>query len=495
MEVTGKMRLPAATTDRDKIEFLLWSRMENVSAQLLEPKASAPSQELSSNGAEGDRKWAVKSGRPIPAGEEVLLQFSYTSDGGGPAPQFKISPEVSYAGGGGELWYPQVAFRNRDIGSLRFLVPVGETVISNGTLKSTPEQKAKGEFIFSVTEPVKFGFAGGRYAVHKGSGGAPYSLYLLRQRGAEQIKTILNGCARAQKFLTGLFGAFPHKEFTFVEVDFSPSMVTGLGEFGFILADDSKVDNFDLSYWAHEFGHQWWGNLVTPAADTTGQMMLTEGVAQFGALRAVEAVEGPGAAEQFRRTGYQGRGHSAAAYFRLIQSGTDFPLTTHLPKNQSETVKMHSLANTKGFILLDMLSRRIGRERFAAILRRFLREKAGRATSWQEFRRALEAGAGQDVRWFFEQWFERAGAPDYRLTWKQSGRRVRGTITQPAPHFRAALEVEVRGSRRSLTKTVEVVGGRTEFNWAVPFEVSSVTLDPHYKVLRWLPEFRTQTPR
>jgi hypothetical protein len=54
------------------------------------------------------------------------------------------------------------------------------------------------------------------------------------------------------------------------------------------------------------------------------------------------------------------------------------------------------------------------------------------------------------------------------------------------------LEVELNGSDRRLTKRVEVMNGQTEFSWRVPFKVKSVTLDPHYKVLRWLPEFRTQ---
>jgi aminopeptidase N len=159
---------------------------------------------------------------------------------------------------------------------------------------------------------------------------------------------------------------------------------------------------------------------------------------------------------------------------------------------------MHGLANTKGFILLDMLSNRLGREKFAAILRRFIQRKANQTTSWQEFQQWIEASAvseGQDIHWFFKQWFERTGAPDYQLTWKQEGRTVRGLVTQPAPYFRATLEVELIGSDRRLTKRIEVMNGQTEFSWRVPFKIKSVTLDPRYKVLRWLPEFRTQPVR
>ena len=491
LEVTGTWRLPRAPAARNEIEFYLSPKMEGLEVQLLEPKASAPLNLQSNQEEGGDTKWIFKPALPIPAAQSILLQFSYTSDGKS-APQFNVSPEGSFAGGGGELWYPQVSYKSRETGTLRFTAPAGEKVISNGALQSTQEQKAKGEYVFVVTQASKFGFASGKYTIIRRAGKVPFNLYLLRPRA--QAQAILDGSARGLNFLTNLFGAFPYGEFSFVEVNF-PTVVTGTSEFGFILADDSKLDEFDLAYWAHEMGHQWWGNVVRSASGTTGQMMLSEGVTQFGALHAVEAVEGQAAAEQFRRSGYHGKGQSAASYFRLVQSGGDLPLTSYIPKNQNETLTMHRLANTKGFILLDMLSNRIGRERFAAILRRFIQRKANQTTSWQEFQQAIEASAGQDIHWFFEQWFERTGAPDYQLTWKQEGRTVRGLITQPAPYFRAVLELELLGSDRRSTKRIEVMNGQTEFGWRVPFKIMSVTLDPHYKVLRWLPEFRTQTQK
>lgn len=66
-----------------------------------------------------------------------------------------------------------------------------------------------------------------------------------------------------------------------------------------------------------------------------------------------------------------------------------------------------------------------------------------------------------------------------------------GEITQPAPYYRAMLEVELKGSDRRLLKIVEVINGQTKFNWTVPFKVEPVVLDPNYKVLRRTPEFRT----
>jgi hypothetical protein len=486
LEVGGTIRLPAVSEERDKIELYLSPKMEKLEMQLVEPKSPAPLALLSNQEEAGDTKWIFKSGNPIPAGQTILLQFSYVSENK-TAPQFNISPEISFAGGGGELWYPQTDFKNRETGMLRFKAPAGETVISNGELEGSESQQAKGEFVFRVSEPSKFAFVSAKYTVVRRKGKVPFNLYLLQSR--PHAKTILDGTARALDFLTSLFGEFPYKEFSFVEIKF-PTIVRGTGEYGFVFANSPEMDNFDLSYWAHEIGHQWWGNLVRSQAKTTGQMMLSEGVTQFGSLLAVEAVQGEEAAARFRRSGYRTGGQSADRYFQLVRSGTDFPLTAHIPQNQNETLTMHRLANTKGFILLDMLSRLIGRERFAEILRKFIRGKNNQLTSWQELQKFVETNAKQDVRWFFEQWFERTGAPDYQLEWKQEGKKLYGEIKQTEPYFRAALEVEIKGASRRLIKTIEVRNGKTEFNWAVPFKIESVILDPDYKVLRWLPEFR-----
>lgn len=479
LEVTGTVLLPAAPESRSQIEFYLSPKMERPEVRLLEPKGLAPLTLLSNKEEGGDVKWIFKTGEIIPAGQQILLQFSYHSENK-TAPQFNIDPQGSFAGGGGELWYPQTAFKNRETGKLRFQVPAGETVIATGGLQSSESQQARGEFVFSVTQPSKFAFASGRYTVVKRKGLVPFRLYLLRPRTVSRF--ILDNGAQALYFLTSLFGKFPYREFSLVEVKF-PTTVRGTGEYGFIFANSPEMDKFELSYWAHEIGHQWWGNLVRSQSGATGQMMLSEGITQFGSLLAVEEIEGREAAARLRRNSYQ-------EYFQLVRSGKDLSLTAYVPKNQNETLLMHRLANTKGFILLDMLSRRIGRQRFAAILRKFIGGKTNQLTSWKELRQAIEAGAGQNIGWFFDQWFEAVGAPDYQLSWKKAGEFLRVEITQPAPYFRAALEVEIVGSGRRLLKRVEVVNGRSEYNWKIPFTVEAVTLDPEYKVLRWLPEFQ-----
>ncbi|MEW6130406.1 MAG: M1 family aminopeptidase [Acidobacteriota bacterium] len=491
IEVKGTWELPALKAATDTIEFYLSPKMQNLKVNFQKPEISASSFSLTGKDAGGDTRWTIKLNHPIPSGQTVSLDFSYVSEPA-PAPQFNISPEGSFAGGGGELWYPQAAFSNREIGTLHFSAPMGETVIANGILKSAKDQQAKGEFIFQVSKPSKFAFACGKYTVLSHAGKIPFALYLLHPR--ENSQKIFDGCAKALNFLTSFFGEFPYQTFSLVEVDFR-SAVSGTSEYGFIFADDSQFDkDVNLAYWAHEFGHQWWGNLIKAAPKTPGQTMLTEGLAQFGALLAIENIEGEKAAEQFRRYGYQGynKNQSAAGYFDLIAKGTDLPLAAHIPQNQDEILLMHRLANSKGFIVLDMLSRLLGRKNLADSLRKFLLQNADGMASWKDLQTAIESTSKRNLHWFFEQWLERTGVPTWELTWQPDARSVRGIITQTEPYYRVMVEIVIKGDgRQQLAREVEFRGARTEFRIPVNFQAREVSVDPRFLILHRNKEFRS----
>jgi aminopeptidase N len=153
--------------------------------------------------------------------------------------------------------------------------------------------------------------------------------------------------------------------------------------------------------------------------------------------------------------------------------------------------KFRDVAYNKGFFVWDMLSREIGRRKFQHILRNITRRYAFQRLTIKELWRAIEANAGRDLSWFYNQWFERMGAPDFHLTWKQEGTVVHGAITQRAPYYRATLEVELAGdNEQRFSRSVRVNGPQTRFVLSARFRVGSVTLDPHYLVLRWTPEYR-----
>lgn len=486
VEIAGTVRLPPAAAPRDSLRLVLWSRVRDVRFDLVAPAMALA---VTTDSADGDRSWYLKPTAPVPAGTAVVVGFSYGADSAD-APQFRVSPRGSYAGGGGEIWYPRMGFDSLGVGTLRFNVPAGETVVAPGERLSGPEEEGAGRAVFQVDQPALFGFASGRYEVVRRSGHFPVTLYLLHPRA--DAAEIAARAAQTLEALSELFGPLPVPQYGIVEVAFGGS-VAGTSESGFFLADRTKLDaGFDVPFFGHEIGHAWWGNLIRTRPHTVGRMMMSEGFAQYGMLQVLDRLEGPAAAERFRRGEYPGYTLSGTTreYFRLAAAGLEVPLTAFEPTG-SQVLPMHRMANTRGFLLLDMLAGIVGRERFHLFLRQFVRAHREGRTSWAELEAAVSRFAGRDLQWFFKQWFARPGAPTYQLTARTAGRSVQGEIRQTDTAYGAVLEIEVRGGGRHALRSLEVQGLVTRFAWTFPFPVDSVLLDPHYRVLRWTDELHT----
>jgi tetratricopeptide (TPR) repeat protein len=488
IHVSGRWEIPPVSEVRDSVGFQLWSRMTGLRARFLVPADLEPST-LRSGEQGGDRGHTLRPARPIAPGEMAIVEFEYDSDTI-PAPQFRIGPAGSFAGGGGELWYPQSSFSIRDVGRLTFVVRPGEVVIAPGQpLEDGERARREGRFTFEVTTPSKFGFAAGPYHVRQRDADPPFRLYLLADRpGADDVLDSVAGAART---LRRWFGPLPFPALALVEVEFGGA-VLGTSEFGFIFADRRQFDReFDFPYWAHELGHQWWGVTVRTRSGTPGRMFMSEGLAEFGALLAIEAVQGDAAAAAYRRGRYPGRiGQTTMEYFRLAAAGLEIPLAID-PGNR--TTLMHRMANTRGFMLLNQMADHIGPDRFVRVLGEFARENQSEPTSYGDFRLDVERAGGTAVSRMFDQWLERTGAPYYRVEWHTAeGRVVEGSITQDDPPFDAQVELELYGPGGVTRHVVPVRGTRTPFVIRGTGAVDSVVLDPDFRVLRWTAESLAQ---
>lgn len=492
LEVTGTMKLPAFNTPRTFIQLSLSELMRGLQVEVLRPGTSAGAARLENTKVENaEVNWKVYPPQPFPPSEDITLRFSYSGEEK-LAYIFYIGPEVSFASAYGTNWYPlAIASFDRGVGSLKISVPAGETAIAEGDKRSSPEQEAQGTFLFETNHPNYFSFASGKFKTVRRNGAIPVSVYLLSDR--ENMLQYLEGVAKIFGVLVREFGPYRFKEFKLIEVPREVAQKAGfnaatLQGFAFVNSNAFKVPppqfNALLEWYGHEFSHSWWPHTV--AMKRPGGWATEEALAEYGGLRTVETIAGPAIAEQYRRKGYPPDPiYSALEYFKLIGEGYDRELGD-LPREP----KARNIAYNKGFLVWDMLSREIGREKFRRILRDITRRYAFQQITLREFWKAFEKRAGRKLGWFYEQWFERRGAPEFQLTWKQEDHRVSGAITQAAPYYRATMEIELEGTegQRSIHK-IKVSGARTEFVLPVKFRVHSTTLDPHYLVLRWTPEY------
>jgi hypothetical protein len=443
--------------------------------------------------AENVRTAAVRLAAPAERGAEVEVAFSCESEG--KHFQFAVSEQAALASWT-VGWYPYplpvpghelTPAVGRIPGTTRFVLPKGWRSVSNGKPSGDAAE------LWEVDAPVLRSFAAGPYESSTHAAGArTVGVYILSkkpvppERHAELV-------ARALAAQEARFGPYPYPSYIVAEVPDDLVDWYASSEQGFIMAVTPafELEDGNLVLWAHEMAHGWWGNLVNTKGP--GSQWVSESLAQYGAVVAIEAAEGQAAAAEFLE--YSRKGYNplqcALGYFAMARDGNDMPLAALTGKNKWE----HNLSDAKGHWVYHMLRHRVGDEVFFATLKSLVRDFAGRQLSVADARAAFTRAAPEaGLDRFFAQWLDRAGAPVLDVDWYSvdKGTAVAITIEQRQPGEPYALPIEVaidlKGGQTRV-ETLQVTKPRETFTVATAARPLAVRLDPNRRALIWRPEY------
>tara|TARA_B100001109_G_scaffold255779_1_gene260790 strand:+ start:6753 stop:9398 length:2646 start_codon:yes stop_codon:yes gene_type:complete len=181
---------------------------------------------------------------------------------------------------------------------------------------------------------------------------------------------------------------------------------TGAVIFGdFVQGDDRfLIDNSGEDIVAHEMFHHWFGDLVT--CESWANLPLNEAFATYGEYLWLEHKYGSDQAD------YHGM-NDLNIYLQSSKTGRK-ELIRFYYEERMDMFDAHSYH--KGGRVLHMLRNQIGDDAFFAALELYLKDNAFQAAEIHHLRLAFEEVTGEDLNWFFNQWFLQAGHPEIEVS-------------------------------------------------------------------------------
>jgi aminopeptidase N len=243
---------------------------------------------------------------------------------------------------------------------------------------------------------------------------------------------------------------------------------------------------------AHETAHQWWGNRVT--ADNYRDYWLMESLANYSALLYLEKRKGPRAVDDMLDS-YRSALLEKNAAGETKESAGPIVLGQRL-QNSVQPSAWTAITYGKGSWIIHMLRRRMGDQRFLAMLAGIVKKYDHTSMTTEQFRQeAAQAlppkSDDPKLEGFFAQWVYGTGIPNLKFTYTVKGVapavRLTGTLTQTGvdEDFSAWAPIEIQfGKSPAITKWIASSSEQATFSITLKQAPSKVLLDPKNAVLK-----------
>lgn len=169
---------------------------------------------------------------------------------------------------------------------------------------------------------------------------------------------------------------------------------------------------------AHELFHQWFGDLVT--CESWSNITVNESFATYGEYMWQEYKNGADAADAHgynSRQGYMAQGKMDP----LVRFGYE----------QREEV-FDGISYNKGGQILHMLRKIVGDDAFFASLKLYLETNKFKSAEAHNLRLAFEEVTGQDLNWFWNQWYYAGGYPELKIdySYDAASKKIKVSVEQ-----------------------------------------------------------------
>jgi aminopeptidase N len=213
---------------------------------------------------------------------------------------------------------------------------------------------------------------------------------------------------------------------------------------------------------AHELAHQWFGDLVT--CESWANLTLNESFADYAEYLWFEFAMGLDEAYYLHYQAWQG-------YLDEARKKKIEPIVNYYYTDRWEIFDNHRYE--KGGRVINMLRHYLGDEAFFEGLKKYLHDNAYKSTEVSDLRKAIEAVSGQDLNWFFNQWWFSKGHPqlDFRYHYDDQNKNLLITILQKqkdsykkVPIFKLPIDIRIGNSNHNIDTTLWFIQDSTTFS-------------------------------
>ena len=322
---------------------------------------------------------------------------------------------------------------------------------------------------FSVVEDVYIRPDGSEMPVH----------YYVEPEWEEYAKDIFGATPEMIKFFSELLGVeFPWDKYHQVVVrDYVSGAMenTGAVIFGDFVYKTRRelIDANDHSIIAHELFHHWFGDLVT--CESWANLPLNESFANYSQYLWDEYYYGKDEADYNAEK-------EASGYFQSAAQTGHHDMIWYDYDEKEDMFDAHSY--NKGGRILHMLRNYLGDDAFFTSIQLYLTTHAYKPVEIHHLRLAFEEISGEDLNWFFDQWFFGSRYPELKVVEEldSANMEVVLTITQEqdldkAPLYKLPMTIALFDQAGKTSYPVIIDKSWQEFRFPIKGKIKNIIVD------------------
>ncbi len=451
------------------------------------------------------RKLIINLDKALKMSENLTVSIRYSAEPRrglyfiGPDKYYPDRPIQAWTQGEDEdsrYWFPCYDYPNdRATSEMIATVPSKYTVISNGVLVETKEEKAKETKTCRWKQDIPHSsyltsLVVGEFSLVKEKVDDVELQYYVPKGREEDAKRSFEKTPKMIRFFGDYFGVkYPYPKYAQVTV--SDFIFGGMENISATTLTERTLHDrrahLDFSsddLVSHELAHQWWGDLITCRDWSHG--WLNEGFATYSETLFKEEDLGKDEASHFIMREFDTYVEEDSERYRR-------PIVSRTYIDPTDLFDRHLYQ--KGGLVLHTLRYYLGEELFQKGLRNYANTFREKVVETSDFRRAMEEATGRSLEGFFDQWVHHGGHPEFKVSydWDDNAMIAKISVSQTQNGngetplvFQTPVDVSFTFAKGVQTRRVMVTQRDETFYISLPERPRDVEFDPGNWVLKTL---------